>query len=130
MIGVLLRRTSALAMLAGIFLLSHQPSLDILPPLFPLQDKALHAVEYLLLGISLRMNRDLGSRGFPLLLVFAAGALWGGLDEIHQSLVPGRDCSVGDFAADLAGLALAMAVRLPRRLEFPGDSAAALDNQG
>jgi VanZ family protein len=95
-------------MLAGIFFLSHQPSLDILPPLFPMQDKVFHAAEYFLLGISLLLNRDLCPRGREVLFVIAAGVLWGALDEIHQSFIPGRDCSLADFGADILGIALAM----------------------
>jgi VanZ family protein len=121
MIGKILRRGFALAMLTGIFLLSNQPSLDILPPLFPMQDKVLHTGEFFLLGISLLLNRDLcARRRYSVLIVFAFGALWGGLDEIHQSFIPGRDCSLGDFAADVVGLSLAMTLRqlrLRRRRE-------------
>jgi VanZ family protein len=39
-------------------------------------------------------------------LVFVACGACGGLDEWHQSFVPGRDCSLGDFLLDLAGIAV------------------------
>lgn len=128
--GLVLRRGFAVAMLAGIFLLSHQPSLDILPPLFPMQDKVFHIVEYFLLGISLLLNRDLCPGGRGVLFAIAAGALWGALDEIHQSFIPGRDCSLADFCADIIGLALAMtSSRTLLRLRA-GYSRGALDNEG
>lgn len=127
---MVLRRGFALAMLTGIFLLSHQPSLDLLPPLFPMQDKVLHAGEFFLLGISLLLNRDLFPRVHPLLFISAAGALWGGLDEIHQSFIPGRDCSIADFCADIVGIALAMTLS-PALLRLrAGYSRGVLDNEG
>jgi len=95
-------------MLAGIFLLSHQPSIDVIPPLFPLQDKVLHAGEYFLLGITLLLNRDLWKWRRPNLAVLVFGAFYGLTDEIHQYFIPGRDCSAGDLAADITGLVLAL----------------------
>lgn len=109
MTGRFLRRGSALLMLAGIFFLSHQPSIDVIPPLFPLQDKVLHAIEYFLLGITLLLNRDMWKWRRPYLAILAAGTLWGVTDEIHQYFVPGRDCSLGDLAADITGMALSIA---------------------
>jgi VanZ family protein len=130
MMWMVLRRGFALAMLTGIFILSNQPSLDILPPLFPMQDKVLHAGEFFLLGISLLLNRDLWHRGHTLLFVFAFGALWGGLDEFHQSFIPGRDCCLADFGADIVGLALAMTLSKPLLRLRAGYSPGVLDNEG
>jgi VanZ family protein len=42
--------------------------------------------------------------------LFAAGALYGAFDELTQSLV-GRDTSLGDYLADLAGMLSALAIR-------------------
>jgi VanZ family protein len=39
-------------------------------------------------------------------LAFVACGVCGALDEWHQSFVPGRDCSLGDFLLDLAGIAV------------------------
>ena len=109
---LLARRGSLLFMLAAIFYLSHQPSVEILPPLFPMQDKVLHAIEFFLLFASLLLNRDL-CRGFHTLpLLFSFGCIWALLDEIHQSYIPGRDCSAGDFIADIAGMALCLIIYL------------------
>ncbi len=92
-------------MLGGIFYLSHQPSLRVIPPIFPHQDKVVHAGIYFLLFISLILNRDL-CRGFhPAGVMFIFGIIYAAGDEIHQSFVPGRDCSIGDLLADITGLA-------------------------
>lgn len=111
-VRLLARRGSLLFMLAAIFYLSHQPSVEIIPPLFPMQDKVLHAIEFFLLFASLLLNRDL-CRGFhPLPLLFTAGSLWALFDEIHQSYVPGRDCSSGDFIADIVGMVICLLIYL------------------
>jgi VanZ family protein len=101
---LLLPLLPAAAVMAGIWILSDQPALDILPPLFAGQDKLLHAVEFMVLGAMLAFaGRSPLLSGTVSRAV--AGVLWAGLDEIHQSWVPGRDCSTGDFLADCAGLA-------------------------
>jgi VanZ family protein len=111
---MLLRRTGLLLVLGVIFWLSHQPSLVIVPPLFPMQDKVMHAVEFVILGLVLLWNRDLFDTRFGWGLMAAAGILWAASDEVHQSFVPGRDCSSGDFLADCAGL-MAVMLLLGRR---------------
>ncbi len=63
-------------------------------------DKGAHLLAYLLLGYL--WGRGLGR---PLLAVLLAWG-YGGLDELHQSLVPGREVSFGDFLADGAGALL------------------------
>lgn len=97
-------------MFSSIFYVSHQPSINIIPPVFPMQDKVIHAVEYFLLFISLLLNKDLCKGFHPLPILFSVGVFWAFLDEIHQSYVPGRDCSTGDFLADITGLALCLVV--------------------
>lgn len=111
-VRLLARRGFLLFMLAAIFYLSHQPSVEIIPPLFPMQDKVLHAIEFFLLFASLLLNKDL-CRGFhPLPTLLAAGSLWALSDEIHQSYVPGRDCSAGDFLADVVGMVICLLIYL------------------
>lgn len=102
------KRGFLLLMLGGIFYLSHQPSLKVIPPLFPHQDKVFHAGIFFLLFISMIINRDL-CRGFhPVPVLFTFGVIYAVSDEIHQSFVPGRDCSAGDLIADIAGLAIGL----------------------
>jgi len=109
---VAVKRAFLLVMLGGIFYLSHQPSLNLVPPLFPNQDKVLHTGMYFLLSISMIVNRDV-CRGFhPLSVMFVSGVIYAVSDEIHQSFVPGRDCSAGDLLADIVGLAIGLSVYL------------------
>lgn len=39
-------------------------------------------------------------------LIFVSAAAYAALDEWHQSFVPGRDASTGDFSLDLLGIGL------------------------
>lgn len=77
-------------------------------------DKLVHAVLYGVEGFLLyRAIRWRGPAGFSwkrILLVGAALAVWGSLDEIHQIWIPGRSAEVGDALTDatagfLGGLA-------------------------
>lgn len=73
-------------------------------------DKLVHALEYAVLATlvhrALRMSR--AGNLFFLALVSAVGcALFGGLDELYQSTVPGRDSSPLDALADLVGASFA-----------------------
>ncbi len=74
-----------------------------LPPGF---DKIVHFCEYLVLAILFRHGiRGDGRREAPIMLfVIATGLLVGGLDELYQSLIPGRHPSVFDAGADAAGV--------------------------
>ena len=72
-------------------------------------DKLGHAIEYMLLGFL--SARALQAPGTPhrtriLLLSRAFCAVFGIVDELVQSQTPGRECSVGDWAADFAGISL------------------------
>lgn len=109
---LILRRTLLAAVAGGIFFLSHQPSLKVVPPIFPNQDKVLHMVEYFFLYVAMFMNRDIFGSSHPFALMFAAGTMYAISDEIHQNFVPGRDCSAADLLADVLGLAAGLAVCL------------------
>jgi len=109
------KRVFLLAMLGGIFYLSHQPSLEVIPPLFQHQDKVLHAGMYFLLSVSMIVNRDLCRGFYPLPIIFILGLIYAVSDEIHQSFVPGRDCSAGDLLADIVGLSIGLSVYLRYR---------------
>jgi VanZ family protein len=76
-------------------------------------DKLLHVAGYTVLGL-LTLRAFHGGFG-PLIgwptvgaVVFTVG--YGVIDELHQSFVPGRNASISDVVADLAGAILAVAV--------------------
>jgi VanZ family protein len=95
-----------LAYVTAIFTLSAQPGLT--PPLrFASADKLLHLGEYLVLGIllvralraTLRVSRPL----FAAVIAISAVVLVGAADENFQRLIPGRQCDLLDFLADVSG---------------------------
>jgi surface polysaccharide O-acyltransferase-like enzyme len=96
---------------ALIFALSSS-SLDIeeLRPVFD-YDKLLHLVEYYILGYLLMRvftTSPVSSLAEnAVLATILVGILYGASDEIHQSFVPGRDCSLWDFLFNAAGVTLA-----------------------
>ncbi len=103
---------AALVWMGLIFYLSHRPALP-LPGLFPHQDKLFHAGAYAVLaylwagaltgpigrGANGRQHRQ--SRRLLLAVLISAG--YGLTDEYHQSFIPGRDASLGDWLADTVG---------------------------
>lgn len=88
---------------AVIFWLSSRSTVPA--PGIPNVDKVAHFGAYALLGGLLAFAAD-RSR-LPLSLAAAIGILYGASDEIHQMFVPGRSPDVLDWAADVAGVALA-----------------------
>jgi VanZ family protein len=72
-------------------------------------DKLLHAVAYVGLGL-LSMRAFHGGLKplalLPVILGLLLTAAYGGLDEWHQSRVPGRDANEMDWLADLVGAGL------------------------
>jgi VanZ family protein len=90
-----------------IFYLSSQsnpPGVDLGP------DYVLHSLGYLILGGAISWGMSGGLRlvlsRSHLLLCWLLGVVYGGLDEFHQSFVPGRDPSFSDLAADAVGSAV------------------------
>ncbi|HEY7725757.1 MAG TPA: VanZ family protein [Anaeromyxobacteraceae bacterium] len=100
----LARFLPALAWAAGVFWLSSQSSpLPFLPEGLFTFDKVLHALEYAAGGALLAWALlPRGPRAAFLLAALLAAA-YGASDEVHQGLVPGRDGSLADWVADLAG---------------------------
>lgn len=102
---------------AAIFWLSHQPVL----PAPPGNDKLAHVIAYTVLGATY-VRALLGGTGWgervALGAAFVAASLYGVFDELHQSLVPGRDASSADVVADVIGAAIgtAAAFAVYRRL--------------
>jgi VanZ family protein len=101
-----------------IVLLSHWSSPTIPSLLAPLGDKVLHGIQYAVLGF-LWCRFVGGPAGTRVFLGWAAAALFGITDELHQLFVVGRVASVLDWGADcvgaLAGAAAAVYLPLPGR---------------
>ena len=102
-----------LAIAAAIVALSHQPSYPLGITLPHGLDKVAHAAVFAALAFTLDFA-VLGTRNdVPFykrhLWIFMAVAIFGVLDEWHQSFIPGRDASFGDWLADAAGAALGLA---------------------
>lgn len=99
----------ALVCASAILSVSSIPKLDVAVPPFPGCDKVAHLIEYFILGVGLRFwadsRRALGSWPWVVL----AGVVLGAADEVHQSFIPGRVMSLGDFVADAAGVGLGFA---------------------
>ncbi len=101
----LLRWLPALAAVGTIFGYSHQPAWPDFAVGYP--DWLLHGGAYSVVGVTVWYGMG-GDRRRPLplgVLVLAVGlaSLAGGLDEFHQSFVPGRSATLADWAADSVG---------------------------
>lgn len=90
------------AYMGVIFYVSHLPTLPI-PPKFPYQDKLFHFLAYFVLAFTLANAASRGTHKRRFWIAFATASLYGITDEFHQSFVPGRDATVGDWAADTLG---------------------------
>ncbi|MCO4761152.1 MAG: VanZ family protein [Myxococcales bacterium] len=78
--------------------------LDALPAWIPV-DKIVHALIFGLLAVLITRPSLLRPRRAWLTAVGLC-ALWGGIDEWHQSWIPGRDSDGMDVAADVTGAAV------------------------
>lgn len=109
----------AVAWAGLVFWLSSRPDLPLSVGLVPGADKFLHAGAYAVLGALLTLAtagaRFSGRRA--VVIAAALASLYGVTDELHQSFVPGRDTSAGDWAADTLGAAAgaALAIAAMRR---------------
>ena len=110
---MLLRRLSlllALAWMAVLFYLSHQPTLET-PALFPGQDKLFHALAYGVLGFLLLGSWAPATDGFNAMQIRSSiliGSLYGLSDEFHQYFIPGRSSDMWDWVADTLGVVIAV----------------------
>jgi VanZ family protein len=118
-----LLKLPALVLAAGIWYLSSQPVLPKPAGLLGF-DKFQHFLAYFALAaaIALWFPREKWRRGLGLpALTAALASLYGLIDEIHQSFVPSRNCSMGDWFSDTLGaLAAAAAVKLAGSLRCSG----------
>ena len=79
-------------------------------------DKLAHIVLYAILGALATRAMWGDARPLVVVVIAAAGAsLFGALDEVHQSIVPGRSADMMDWVADsIGGLTGAVAVAATR----------------
>ncbi|WP_448873583.1 VanZ family protein [Desulfobulbus propionicus] len=101
-----LRVLPLLAVMAGIFFLSHQTGAQVVLPDIIQFDKVLHCGMYAVLGgaylVALPPSWTRQSH-WPAGTVVLFCLLYGVSDEYHQSFIPGRLASGGDLAADILG---------------------------
>lgn len=71
-----------------------------------IDDKVVHLCLYVVLGGALAWAWLRGAKRMPHAAMIAFGALYGASDEWHQSFVPNRTPSLGDWVADVAGVLL------------------------
>lgn len=89
-----------------IFYVSDMPGMEVQTEV---DDRVAHFLEYFVLGLALMF----AAVGFAMYTRAAAWSLLAGVlyaagDEWHQSFVPGRDPSAGDFLFDCLGLLAAV----------------------
>jgi VanZ family protein len=119
-----LLKLPALVLASGIWYLSSQTILPKPKGILGF-DKFQHFLAYFALtaAFALWFSREKWRRpgiGLPALAA-AVGSAYGGVDEIHQYFVPGRDCNTGDWFFDTLGaLAAVAAVKLFVRCRFAG----------
>jgi len=115
----------AAGVMAAIFLVSSVPHLDTSDS--GLSDKSLHSWVYAALGaLLLRALAGAvwaGVTARAAALAWLSAVLWGALDELHQTFVPGRSLSGGDWLADALGAALGVAAVLVLARLRPGSRA-------
>jgi VanZ family protein len=123
---LLLRWLPAFALMAAIFTASNDVQVVAIMPAFANADKVAHLAAYAVLAALylFALSPFMRSRPFLMgLLAVILTALYGATDELHQSFVPGRDCSFADWVADVVGGSLAVGswaiVRKARMIRVP-----------
>jgi len=82
-----------------IFVISSMPAPKIPQGYIPQIDKGVHLFEYLVLSVFYLFGTKGRYKGWGLLIVLALAII----DEYHQRFIPGRDASILDALADIAG---------------------------
>lgn len=92
-----------------IFILTHLPAKKL--PTVDVDDKAAHLLAYAGLGALLYVSLWLTNpnRRGAAITVMVIGLIYAAIDEWLQLLV-GRDCELGDWIADAAGLCIAVVI--------------------
>lgn len=101
-----------IAYMALVFMLSAQRTLPSMPSGILSWDKFQHYLAYMVMGLLIfrAAGRSPLLAASPYWQALIVGALYGASDEFHQSFVPGRNMSILDWTADVAGLLVALAV--------------------
>jgi len=90
-----------------VFFLSVIPSHDLPDPTISHLDKGVHFFEYVIFAILIIKGLDVQREGIfggrRLLFTLIIAGLYGILMELCQFLVPGREPSLGDVAANIGG---------------------------
>ena len=97
-----------------IFVFSHrEPILDEVAGKYRFDgiDKVAHFFEYTLLFITLYRSFFIDGHEEPARKALLLGIFFAMSDEIHQGLLPYRQCQVGDFLADSLGLVASYVVK-------------------
>jgi VanZ family protein len=79
----------------------------------PFMDKAIHLIEFSVLGFLLSFGCFLSlkySSKVKAYMTFLSGTLLGALDELHQYFVPGRSTEILDWIADALGVLLGLLI--------------------
>ncbi len=91
-------------LVAEIFVASSFPTTKQ-PMFFPCMDKVIHFCVFAVIAASLTGALRENSKVRKRYWIFAAilVAIYGATDEFHQYFVPGRECSILDWFADITG---------------------------
>ncbi|OGU12689.1 MAG: hypothetical protein A2X61_11700 [Ignavibacteria bacterium GWB2_35_12] len=100
-----------------ILFFSHQSRPPFIDLGFEWNDKLLHMLAYFVYGSSLIFfllgNFENIRIKNAIIYILLFGAVFGVTDEIHQSLIPGRDAEIFDWLADCIGISLSLSLLSP-----------------
>ncbi|MCL5991574.1 MAG: VanZ family protein [Bacteroidetes bacterium] len=100
-----------------IFIFSNQSKPPFIDLGFKWNDKLFHLLAYFAYGLSLIFflfgNFENIRIKNAIIYILIFGAIFGLSDEIHQSMIPGRDAEVFDWVADCLGITFSLALLSP-----------------